>query len=167
MLTLGRYFILNKSSIKTHLAPLAVAANVTQEANTHCDHVLFIFAKMFKTYTGFLINEGNSTFVHSVSVILDSIETWWAKADQNLFITCLFLKPFICSKLFNANTISLLVMLGMICCLYIWVLKMDGDPLATLTLQVMKFSSYQRQFSEEMWSVDIVHKASMDEVGAL
>jgi len=64
------YFTLKSFSIKGHLSPLAIAANVAQGAN-----ILRFFAKMFKTHTRILEQEGSAHFIHPVFAILDSIET--------------------------------------------------------------------------------------------
>jgi len=119
---------------------------------------------MFKTYTEIVDQEGSTAFFHPVSAILESIETRWAKADQDLFIICLFLNPFIRSSLFNPNTLPMSVLLGIARRLYIRVFKLDGDPPLAFTLQILDYHSRQKQFSDEMWGVDVVRKAYVDEV---
>jgi hypothetical protein len=59
---------------KTHLELLAVAANVAQGANTHCDHVLLLFAKLFKIYTSMIQDEGAIDGRHPISAILESLK---------------------------------------------------------------------------------------------
>ncbi|KIJ47123.1 hypothetical protein M422DRAFT_164483, partial [Sphaerobolus stellatus SS14] len=89
----------------------------------------------------------------------------WAKADQDLFLTCLFLNPFFQSQLFNVNTIPLAVLIGILRHLYCHAFKLKNeDAPSILTIQTMDYFTYQKEFSEENWGVDMVHQAYMDEV---
>jgi hypothetical protein len=51
---------------------------------------------------------------HPVMKILKSIEKRWLKIDQDLFITCFFLNPFINSALRNNNSLTVAVLMGII-----------------------------------------------------
>lgn len=152
--------------VQEHLGPLAVAANVAQGANTRCDHVLLIFVKMYRMYHEISATEGTIDGLHPVSVILESIEKQWAKADQDLFITCLFLNPFFRAQLFNVNMIPLAVLIGIVHHLYCHIFKLEQAP-SILTVQVMEYYSSQKQFLEDAWGVDMVRQAYMDEVCVL
>ncbi|KIJ50719.1 hypothetical protein M422DRAFT_79785, partial [Sphaerobolus stellatus SS14] len=127
------------ATVQEHLGPLAVAANISS-------------------------TEGTIHGLHPVSAILKSIEKQWAKADQDLFITCLFLNPFLKAQLFNVNTIPLAVLIGIVRRLYCRIFKLEQAP-SILTVQVMEYYSSQKQFSEDAWGVDMIRQAYMDEYG--
>jgi hypothetical protein len=52
---------------------------------------------------------------HPVTAIIDSIEKRWKKADQDLFIACIFLNPFLKMSLFNCSKLSVAMVLGILC----------------------------------------------------
>jgi hypothetical protein len=140
-----------------------VAANVAQGANTRCDHVLLIFAKLFRTYICIAEDEGTVHGRHPVSAILESIEKRWAKADQDLFIACLFLNPFIRGQLFNPNVIPLAVIIGILKRLYQRVFKVEKAP-SVLIAHIMDYYTRKKQFSDASWQPEEMHNAFIDEV---
>ena len=65
----------------THLEPLAIASNVTQAEHTRLDHVLITLGNLFRIYDGMAESD------EEIQVgIQASLETRWAKADQDPFI---------------------------------------------------------------------------------
>jgi hypothetical protein len=55
---------------------------------------------------------------HPVMAIINSIEKRWKKADQDLFIACVFLNPFLKAWLFNPKKLSIAMLLRILCRLY-------------------------------------------------
>lgn len=51
---------------------------------------------------------------HPATKILESLDKRWLKLDQDLFITCLFLNPFVNRSLINDNALPTAVLMGMI-----------------------------------------------------
>jgi hypothetical protein len=128
------------SSIKLHIEPLAIAVNVTQEANTRCDQVLVVLGNLTCHYVEIRTKDRTSPDAedededHPVTAIIDSIEKRWAKADHDLFIACAFLNPYIKTSLFNRQNMTVSMLIG-ICGVCIFVFF--GPPLA-LQISYMK-----------------------------
>ncbi|KDQ23516.1 hypothetical protein PLEOSDRAFT_1049064, partial [Pleurotus ostreatus PC15] len=84
--------------MKTHLEPLARAANIAQAASCRLDQTLLTFGDLFVHYT-YLISPENETEADAnntaCTAILDSLEKRWAKSDQDVFIAATILNPFI------------------------------------------------------------------------
>lgn len=76
--------------MKKHLEPLALAACITQTAHCRLDQVLLVFGLLFAEYRQ-LIDEGDDSA--GLTAILDSIESRWAKCDQEVFIAAIILNP--------------------------------------------------------------------------
>ncbi|KAF8518136.1 hypothetical protein BU17DRAFT_48961 [Hysterangium stoloniferum] len=51
---------------------------------------------------------------HPNTKILESIEKQWLKLDQDLFIACFFLNPFINPSLHNPNNLTVAILMGII-----------------------------------------------------
>jgi len=72
------------------LNPLVIASNITQADSAHVDHcsdhVCILVYSIFQT------SRGGGHQAHDV--ILESIEQWWLKTDQDVFITRILLNPF-------------------------------------------------------------------------
>ncbi|KAG2353245.1 hypothetical protein BDR07DRAFT_1236696, partial [Suillus spraguei] len=85
--------------LKTHIEPLAIAVNVSQRSNTHCDQVLLLLGKLYCTYISLRITDNSFSFAgdedesHPATSIINSIEKRWERTDQDLFIIALFLNP--------------------------------------------------------------------------
>ena len=76
-----------------HLEPLTRAANIAQAAFCRLDQILLTFGSLSIYYKD--IKAKNPANVLGCTVILDSIEKWWAKADQDKFIATVILNPFV------------------------------------------------------------------------
>lgn len=67
---------------------------------------------LYQVYTKLRINDhthpgaADEDADHLVTKILESIEKRWLKTDQDLFIACFFLNPFIDPALHNANNLT-------------------------------------------------------------
>jgi hypothetical protein len=72
-----------------------IAASITQSAHTRLDHVLLILGNLFCIYSDHKLDP------QSHISILGSLETRWAKADQDVFILAVFLNPYIHQQAFN------------------------------------------------------------------
>lgn len=80
-----------------HLAPLAIAANMTQGLTTRLDHVLLGLGNLYRIYLDENLDSNVQSCIHT------SLEKRWNKADQDVFITAVFLNPYIRHRLFNSN----------------------------------------------------------------
>ena len=61
----------------------------------HLDHVLLTLRNLYCIYSTLEFD------VEVWTVILASLEKWWAKADQEVFILAVFLNPYIHSQCFS------------------------------------------------------------------
>lgn len=86
-------------SMKHHLEPLAVAANITQASFCRLDQVLMTFGYLVMQY----INMTDAKDQKGRDAILQSIEAHWARADQEIFIAAVILNPFFQSTPFAAH----------------------------------------------------------------
>jgi hypothetical protein len=131
VLFLQMYLNLVLLRVQLHLEPLAIAVNVTQQANTCCDHVLILLGQLCHIYIDNHFEDQSSPDAldedddHPVTTIINSIEKWWSKADQDLFVACVFLNPFIKTSLINSQSMTLAMILGMLHRLYTWVFRVD------------------------------------------
>ncbi|KAH9988278.1 hypothetical protein BJV74DRAFT_796328 [Russula compacta] len=80
--------------MKCHLEPLAYAANITQVAICHIDEVLMTFGWLVMHYKQMITDPDDAV---GCQAIINSIEQWWAKADQDIFIAAVILNPFYAS----------------------------------------------------------------------
>ena len=87
--------------MKTILEPLAVAANVTQAADTRLDHVAVMLGKLYHIFSHQDVPDSARTAIHS------SLERRWAKSDQDAFIAAVFFNPFYRHHLFNKDEMAL------------------------------------------------------------
>ncbi|THH07907.1 hypothetical protein EW145_g3063 [Phellinidium pouzarii] len=145
------------TQIKEYLQPLAIAANVAHAANTRCDHVLLMLAKLYKVYNAMQLNDDSFTMYNidsPVTPIIKSIEKRWAKADQDLFIACLYLNPLIGYQLFNVSTLPLGVLIGMLRRLYARVFQVaEVEIPSNLVTSIMAYNEQEGIFSEMSWPI--------------
>ncbi|KAF8750324.1 hypothetical protein RHS01_09373 [Rhizoctonia solani] len=73
--------------IKTHLEPLAIAANVTQAANTRLDHVTIAMGQLYHLFENPSIPDDVRTVVQT------SAKSRWIKGDSDAFIASVYLNP--------------------------------------------------------------------------
>ncbi|OBZ67907.1 hypothetical protein A0H81_12375 [Grifola frondosa] len=85
--------------VKTHLEPLAIAANVTQSNNARLDVVLLTLGHLFMVYSNLALTMDPTLR----SRILESLEKRWAKADQDAFIMAIVLNPYLRRDHFNPH----------------------------------------------------------------
>lgn len=83
-------------SIKRHLEPLAIAANVTQASFCRLDTVLLTFGFLMMQYRNMTDPEDHQ----GCQAIMASLEKRWAVSDQELFIASIIINPFYRSKPF-------------------------------------------------------------------
>ena len=76
--------------IKSHLEPLALAANASQASRVRPDEILTILAKLYRTF--FDNNDPDDQDMRRE--MLAAIEARWARADQDVFIASVILNPF-------------------------------------------------------------------------
>src|SRR3954467_5110598 len=92
-----------------------------------------MLANLHRIYTQMMVNDrdGNGEEEddsHPVKTIIDSVEKRWAKVDQDLFISCFFLNPFISRSLLNASKVPLAYILGILRRLYLRVFDVTELP---------------------------------------
>ncbi|KAH8981982.1 hypothetical protein EDB92DRAFT_1952750 [Lactarius akahatsu] len=80
-------------SLKTHLKPLARAANVAQVVFCRLDQILLTFRSLSIYYEDNKAQDPAN--VPGCTAILDSIKKRWAKADQDVFVATILLNLFI------------------------------------------------------------------------
>ena len=88
--------------IKTHLEPLARAANLVQAAFCPLDQILLTFGSLCMYYDNLRTKDPADRM--GCTAIIDSIEKRWAKADQEVFIAAVILNPFIKISPFSRQT---------------------------------------------------------------
>lgn len=90
----------NFASVTRYLEPLAVAANITQASFCRMDQVLLTF--------GFLVMKYQDPKMDQDTVardaIIKSIESRWAKSDQELFVASVIVNPFYTTMPFNPES---------------------------------------------------------------
>ncbi|KAH9023573.1 hypothetical protein EDB83DRAFT_2527307 [Lactarius deliciosus] len=96
--------------LKTHLEPLARAANVAQAAFCRLDQILLTFGSLSIYYREIMDQDPDNAI--GCTAILDSIEKWWAKADQDIFIAAVLLNLFVKTAPFSLQ-VSFLTRAGM------------------------------------------------------
>jgi len=70
--------------------PLAIAANITQSAHCRLDEVLITFGKLVMEYQK--LEDPIETDIKAA--LLSSIEKWWEKFNQDVFVAAVILNPF-------------------------------------------------------------------------
>ncbi|XP_006460996.1 hypothetical protein AGABI2DRAFT_70302, partial [Agaricus bisporus var. bisporus H97] len=73
-----------------HLQPLGVAANTTQSTGCRLDTVLLIFGYLLHSYSRLMMD---SSDIPGCKAIINSLESRWFKADQDLFVAAVILNP--------------------------------------------------------------------------
>ncbi|PPQ94510.1 hypothetical protein CVT25_014164 [Psilocybe cyanescens] len=76
--------------ITHHLAPLAIATNVTQSAHCHMDEVLLTFGKLAVEF----LKLTDPLEAPVQQALMESLEHQWSKSDQDVFIAAIILNPF-------------------------------------------------------------------------
>jgi hypothetical protein len=153
--------------IKTHIEPLAIAVNINQEQNTRCDQVLLGLGNLYRIYVNLRKYDRTTPDAefedkdHPVTAVINSIEKRWAKADQDLFIACLFLNPFIKTSLFNPQKFTLSVLIGIIRRLYTRVFRLS-EPHPDLIREIFAYAEARDIFSEQMWPITDLREALKD-----
>ncbi|KAH7922722.1 hypothetical protein BV22DRAFT_1106461 [Leucogyrophana mollusca] len=82
----------NVTTIKIHLEPLAIAANILQANDTRLDITILVFANVYRIYNNPSPDDTIQQHVQS------SLEKCWN--DQDVFIAAIVMNPFIRAKLF-------------------------------------------------------------------
>ena len=104
--------------MKKHLKPLALAACITQTAHCRLDQVLLVFGLLYAKYQQ-LIDEGDDSV--GIKAFLNSIESWWVKCNQEVFIAAVILSPIYKTTPFsNLPILNLAGIYTLLCCLWKW-----------------------------------------------
>ena len=77
-------------SIKRHLKPLAIAANISQANHIRPDQILLILGLLYLQFSEFKETDERSMR----ATMLSAIESRWLKVDQDVFVAALILNPF-------------------------------------------------------------------------
>ncbi|TEB37768.1 hypothetical protein FA13DRAFT_1867560, partial [Coprinellus micaceus] len=93
--------------ITEHLEPLAIASNIFQAPTCRLDHVLLTLGSIFSFFQNLPDEPGNEAVKDAME---KSIERQWGKTHQELFILATFFNPYIRSRFFNADYLSLMVL---------------------------------------------------------
>ena len=156
-------------SVKLHLEPLVIAVNVMQQANTRCDHVLILLGQLRHIYMDIRRQDWTSPNAlhedddHPVTTIINSIEKCWSKADQDLFIACVFLNPFIKSSLFNPQSMTLAMVLGILRRLFTRIFRMDECPRDFMS-EIMNYTQNKGIYGDQMWPIKELQGQLKDKV---
>ncbi|KAF9440521.1 hypothetical protein P691DRAFT_625249, partial [Macrolepiota fuliginosa MF-IS2] len=87
--------------IKLHLKPLAIAANIIQSAFCWLDEVLITFSHLLCAYQMLPMDSQDT---EACNMIIWSLKSRWAKANQQVFIAAVILNPFFRLNLFQKTT---------------------------------------------------------------
>ncbi|TFY79124.1 hypothetical protein EWM64_g4889, partial [Hericium alpestre] len=156
--------------IKTHFEPLAIAINVTQGANSRCDQVSFLLAKLYHSYSNLRqadCDHPESSMTeeeHPVTSILESIEKRWRKADQDLHIAAFFLNPFINNQLLDSDVIPISMMMGILRRLYMRVFEAEEVP-SDFMISVYHYGEREGIFSKDAWNIEQLRKPLAEQDG--
>ena len=81
-------------SIKTHLGPLALAANILQSSSTHLEHIPLVFAMLYHHFHTLLTAErADEDEKNASTTVISSAEKRWKAADQDIFLAAIILHP--------------------------------------------------------------------------
>ncbi|EKM48620.1 uncharacterized protein PHACADRAFT_108590, partial [Phanerochaete carnosa HHB-10118-sp] len=101
------YFWHSLARAKSHLGPLAQAANILQASSTRLDHVPLVFGMLYHHFNSLRSIEGadadNNT---ACRTIISSVEKHWKAADQDIFIAAIILHPGLKFHPFNPGEFS-------------------------------------------------------------
>jgi len=84
-------FSLN-SSVKIHLEPLAVAANILQSSDTLLDTILLTWGNLYRIYSDPALNDA------VCAQVLNSLSKCWLQMDQDVFISAVIMNPYVRGK---------------------------------------------------------------------
>jgi hypothetical protein len=158
--------------VKLHLEPLAIAVNVTQQAKTRCDQVLILLGQLRCVYTDIIKKDRTSPDAdyededHPCTSILKSLEKRWIKADQDLFIGCVFLNPNFKNSLFNPQKMTTAMIIGILRRLYMRVFRVQDCPTGFIE-EIMHYVEDTGIYSRDMWCIDELSAYMKDAVSNL
>ncbi|KAG6806668.1 hypothetical protein H0H92_010455, partial [Tricholoma furcatifolium] len=145
---------------KTHIEPLAIAVNIAQAANTRCDHDARMNDRTFPTTS-------DEDMSHPLTSILESIEKRWLKCDQDLYLACFWLNPYINPNLRNDNALPIAVLFGIIKRLYSRILPDDAEGSQALIPEAYDYHNREGMFSEYKWPLASLKQAMQDPDGSI
>ncbi|KAF9049172.1 ribonuclease H-like domain-containing protein, partial [Panaeolus papilionaceus] len=136
--------------IKSHLAPLAIAANITQSAHCRLDDVLLTFASLYIAYLSLTDNIDKDV----KESLLKSIEKRWEQSDQEVFIAAVLLNPFIRASAFRKD--PTLFSTGAVHRLFsdLWRRFYNEEPPPSLYQETSDYLKFTGQFSSLSSVVD-------------
>lgn len=127
--------------VKTHLEPLAIAANVAQAAYTRLDHVLLMLANLVRIYSTAQID--NSVR----AVILASIERRWKSQSQDAYILAVLFNPYIRARCFNYEALTRNEIVLMAKKMFHQLFSVESDP--AFSSAVFDYMEGVGEFSDE------------------
>ncbi|KAF8256976.1 hypothetical protein EI94DRAFT_1761551, partial [Lactarius quietus] len=139
----------------SHLEPLAIAANITQESNTQLYHVLTTLANLYRIYSNLSLPDD----LDMRDEVLASLEKRWAAVDQDPFIAAIILNPFLRGDFLARQHIALtpIGLCNMLKRLHSRVFQMDVDT--SFHAAFMDYFNRREEFSPE--SMALVDWADM------
>lgn len=90
---------------------------------------------------------------HPCTAILNSLEKRWHKADQDLFVACVFLNPNFKASLFNPQKITLAILIGILQRLYMHIFHTQECPRGFIE-EIMHYVEGTGIYCDDMWCVD-------------
>lgn len=124
---------------------MAIAANVAQAEGTRLDHILVTLGNLYRIF--------NSSNIDSSirECVLRSLELRWSKADQEPFILCVFLNPYIRCQLFNPSSTDFCQtrLYDVVERVFERVFRKCADP--GLLQAFTKYYGFEDQFSDLAW----------------
>ena len=140
--------------VKTILEPLAITANITQAPHTRLDHVLLTL--------GFWIYSNPELDNTVQNVILASIEKRWKAADQDVFITAVFLNLYIRGHYFNHAAITEANLYNIIAWVFEQIFSQKAD--INMLKAFMDYARSQGEFSSTNMLLDQMAEIHKSEV---
>lgn len=128
--------------IKSHLEPLAIAANITQASHTRLDHVLLTLANLFRLYSLPTVRPSARDVLHA------SLEKRWKKADQDAFILAVLFNPYLRARSFNKAVLPGNVLVGIAKKMFRRLFQ--TDPGHGFTMAVFDYTEGCCEFSDEV-----------------
>ena len=129
--------------MKTHLEPLAIAANIMQSAFCRLDEVLFTFGSLYLHYSHLT----DPIDLDVKNAVLKSINQRWAKCDQDVFVAAAILNPFISTSAFKtAPFLSLAGILSLMARLHLRFFR-KAAPLNILNANINDYFNNKGTFS--------------------
>lgn len=110
--------------MKIHLEPFAIAAKISQGANTRLDQILLLFGYLFHHFNSF----HDSSDEDAKNAVCASIEKRWHASDQDVFVATLLLNPYHHTEPFGNNCLPDAELSVLVDCLYMRLFRTPAVP---------------------------------------